>query len=467
MDTIPNPRVLFADSDALLCVSARRALQERNLTVTIAHDGAEALVRFEQNDFDIAVIGISLRLVTGINVLREIKQLHPAMPVIFLDDGLPENIVAEAVREGAFTWLKIPLDDWDHVARTINQALELERLREHIETVNVIAPTSASSALETSSATVETEAFTLLRLLTDTARSGKPLYETLDLVVQATAQIMRVPNVMLLRVSGERMEPARTIGSSNGSESMADTFAWQIASERHTLINPLPNGHADHKMIGTPLIARDTVLGVLIAYPLPSESVVSEQTKWLELFAAHGALAIELEKLENECAQLAPTDPVTGLLKRSVFLDLADREFRRSWRYNQPLAAIIVGIDDFDRIQIRRSPALSDHAMRAIADACRSATRSIDLLCHYDNASFAVLLLMTTSNDALNVAERLRNNIAMLDVGNGTYHLRVTASLGMSAYPRESCASIFDLLAIAQAAQNAANRAGGNQVVCV
>jgi diguanylate cyclase (GGDEF)-like protein len=97
----------------------------------------------------------------------------------------------------------------------------------------------------------------------------------------------------------------------------------------------------------------------------------------------------------------------------------------------------------------------------------RNAVRSIDLLCRYTDDSFAILLLMTARADARHVAERLRNGIAGLDIANGKGPLRITASLGVSAYPRDGCSSIFDLLAIAQEAQRAAQHGGGNQIVYV
>jgi diguanylate cyclase (GGDEF)-like protein len=186
---------------------------------------------------------------------------------------------------------------------------------------------------------------------------------------------------------------------------------------------------------------------------------------WLETFAAQGALAINLAQLNAENKRLSPNDPLTGTLKRSVFLDLADHEFRRSWRYNQPVSAIIVGVDGIGGITASSDREFGDRVLRQVAEVCRGIVRSIDLVGRYENDSFAILLLMTDRNGAQSAAERLRLGIASIYLSDARGPMRVTASLGVCSYPREGCASIFDLLSVTQEAQRAAQRSGANQVV--
>ena len=231
--------------------------------------------------------------------------------------------------------------------------------------------------------------------------------------------------------------------------------------------NPAGDGHSSVWFIGTPLSVRDQLLGVLIVYPLSDETVESLRVSWLELLAAQGAIAMYLSQLHDENDRLSHTDPVSGALQKSVFLDLADREFRRSWRYNQPISAIVLDVDGMSEINTRSGREFGDRVLRQIANTCRGIVRSIDLVGRSKDDSFTLLLLMTDHTGAKRAAERLREGIRSIEISDTHGPVHLSATLGVCAYPRENCASIFDLLAVALDAQNAARRSGANQIVSV
>lgn len=450
MDANLSPHILFADSDALLCVTARRALHERGFTVTIAHDGYEALERFETRPFAAVVLGLSLRLMDGLHTLRELKRRQPAMPMVLLaapqtDLRAPDSAAAAAV-------VRTPITDWNAFATTLTQALQ------------------AQTAPETPAArdTLDRTGSEQLQSLTNMVRTVKPLEETLEVLLQATARTLETTHVALVLVEGTHLRLYRTLGDAGDHPNVQFNEEWlqRIADERRTLLEPQPSG-APLTMIGTPLVARDTLFGVLVAYPVVAHAITPAHTRWFELLAAYGGFALEVERLTGEYVEQLPVDSVTEMLKRTPFLELADREFRRAWRYNQPLAAIVIRLDNLADLHATRGTFLADRALKQSAQACRSAVRSIDLLCRYTEETFAILLLMMTRADVRRVAERLREGITGLELSDNKGPLRLAASLGVCTYPREGCASIFDLLTVAQEAQHAARHDGVNQIVYV
>ena len=74
---------------------------------------------------------------------------------------------------------------------------------------------------------------------------------------------------------------------------------------------------------------------------------------------------------------------------------------------------------------------------------------------------------MTGRDGAKRAAERLRVGIQSIELSDARGSVRFSATLGVCAYPREGCASIFDLLSVTLEAQRAARRSGANQIVCV
>jgi diguanylate cyclase (GGDEF)-like protein len=207
------------------------------------------------------------------------------------------------------------------------------------------------------------------------------------------------------------------------------------------------------------------LLGILVAYDMPHEELIDlERIAWFEFFAAQGALAIELARLKEENEHLTPDDPITGALKREVFLEMADREFRRSWRYNHMLTSIIVDIDGMSILNLKHGHEFGDVVMREVTNVCRNIVRSVDMIGRLDGDSLALLLLMTGADGARTVAERLRVGINSIRLGSSQGLVQITSTLGVCVYPRNGCASIFDLLAVTQQAQQTARRLGPNQI---
>lgn len=456
--TNPNNRILLAEPDEALRAAARRALERAGFIVTVVRDGADALARFAPDQFDLVIAAMTMPNCDGLEVLREIKARNPETQVILLSEPRAVGSATLGLREGAFAYLLKPLEDFRQLTHTVERAGELQQLR------------------RLSAAPVEREAANALRELLEATRAGKPLSETLNLLMQSSVRLCDATHAVVLLARGEaglQLEGAlgisdRAAAARDFVQTVGDAFAWRVASERKTLIDsrPTASGQAIH-FIGTPLIARNQVLGVLVAYPLRVQPIPSEQIAWLEAFAAQGAVAVELTRLTEENERLSPNDPLTGALKRTVFLDLADREFRRSWRFDQPVTAMIVDVDALHDINLKSGRDFGDRVLREVASACRRTLRTLDLVGRYEGDSFALFLPMTGREGAYGAAERVRIAIGSLDLADAQGPVHVTATIGVVSYPREGCASIFELLDLAREAQQAARRSGANRVQCV
>lgn len=464
-----NRHILFADQDVVLCVSARRALKRVGFAVTLVHDGTEAIDRFEQELFDVIVLGAALPARDSLQVLQDIKQRDRDVPVIIIGDPL-SDLGAQATKAGAFAYLSIPNDNFDELVDTINRAL----LR-HESTPTPEPAAEPPGALEPP-APPRSNPIAALRELIKTV-PNESLSTSIQLLLQASADAVHAEHAVLLLAqpdAGLLLHDA--LGFSDQAEAagdfvlnVGDTFAWRVATERQTLVDSLPmfEGASPQGFIGTPLSIRDQVLGVLIAYPLSSITVDPVEVAWLESFAAQGALAIQLSRLEVENQRLTPNDPLTGALKQAVFLDVAEHEFRRSWRYSQAISVIVVTVEGLAGIYSTNSRQVGDEVLRQVAGLCRRTVRSIDLVGRLDDDSIALLLLMTDRADAKGAAERVRAAIGSINLSGAQGPLRITASLGVCSYPRENCASIYDLLEVTKQAQRAAQRSGLNQMVQV
>lgn len=102
------------------------------------------------------------------------------------------------------------------------------------------------------------------------------------------------------------------------------------------------------------------------------------------------------------------TDPLTGLLNRSGLDARIDLELSRAARTGQPVAVVIVDLDDFKSINDERGHAAGDRLLVEFAAALRETTRPYDVVARIGGDEFLLVLPATTEPEALESMARLR-----------------------------------------------------------
>jgi diguanylate cyclase (GGDEF)-like protein len=183
----------------------------------------------------------------------------------------------------------------------------------------------------------------------------------------------------------------------------------------------------------------------------------------LEHLAAQAAVSLENLDLHELVQRQAITDELTGLLNHRRLQQVLDQGLLDVQRTRQPLALLMLDIDDFKRVNDTHGHQQGDRVLREVARVLREASRPLDNAGRYGGEELALVLPGTTLHEARIVAERVRQAIADLTIPvpeGGT--LGVTASLGVAAIP--TCAHDREtLIKAADAALYAAKRAGKNQ----
>lgn len=176
----------------------------------------------------------------------------------------------------------------------------------------------------------------------------------------------------------------------------------------------------------------------------------------------------ERKALEARLEQQALTDPLTGLGNRRYLENQAAMEIARAERSATPLTLIAIDLDHFKRINDTYGHDVGDLVLQAFANTARRVLRDGDVLCRMGGEEFAVLLPSTTREEALQIAERLREAVATtparvgLDsTADGT--LSYSASLGISLV-KAGEASLKPAVKRADQGLYAAKQAGRNRV---
>lgn len=174
----------------------------------------------------------------------------------------------------------------------------------------------------------------------------------------------------------------------------------------------------------------------------------------------------ELRAANERLAQLALTDPLTGVGNRRAFDEALARELDRWRRYRSRLALIAVDLDHFKRVNDLHGHAVGDATLRSVAALLQLGTRTADAVYRTGGEELAVLLPETGLREAADVAERLRVSVAQHTIAvRDAETLRCTASFGVAALELLDCVTGDALVDAADRALYAAKRGGRDRVL--
>ncbi len=182
-----------------------------------------------------------------------------------------------------------------------------------------------------------------------------------------------------------------------------------------------------------PLIVHNQVLGTIGLDSFEQRDFSPEEIALALNVASAAAQAIENARLYAEVQNLAIHDDLTQVLNRRGLFEFGRREVERARRFNRDLSTLFVDADYFKDINDRFGHATGDSVLQALAGFIRKGVREVDLVGRYGGDEFVVLLTESDLNRALEVAERLRSNIAHTAVTLGQNHIHLTISLGVAA----------------------------------
>jgi diguanylate cyclase (GGDEF)-like protein len=175
----------------------------------------------------------------------------------------------------------------------------------------------------------------------------------------------------------------------------------------------------------------------------------------------------EIEMMKEEAVRLSYTDDLTGIYNHRFFIEQLTLEVERQRRYGTPLSLLMIDIDYFKHYNDANGHLAGDQALKAIAILIQRGVRQSDIVARYGGEEFSAILINARREKALEIAERVRRNVAETRFPNeiAQPNRDLTVSVGVATF-YAPLATVTDLIreadhALYQAKKNGRNRIEG------
>ena len=119
-------RLLIVDDDAAHLSMLETLLKSLSYAIECVNDGADAIRQVRKTPYDLVLMDVRMANVGGMEALKEIKHLNPAIPVIIMTAYSSVDKAVEAMRLGADDYLTKPLNFEE-------LKLSIERVTKHLQ----------------------------------------------------------------------------------------------------------------------------------------------------------------------------------------------------------------------------------------------------------------------------------------------------------------------------------------------
>ena len=112
-------RVLLVDDEQEFVEVLAERLEVRDIEVTKAFSGDEALAGIKEKPVDVVILDVAMPGKDGVATLKEIKQFNPILEVIMLTGNATVDSAVEGMRLGAYDYLMKPTETKDLLEKIV------------------------------------------------------------------------------------------------------------------------------------------------------------------------------------------------------------------------------------------------------------------------------------------------------------------------------------------------------------
>lgn len=224
-------------------------------------------------------------------------------------------------------------------------------------------------------------------------------------------------------------------------------------------------GALEKSMIYTPLIINDKVVGVMTVQSYNEYAYDKNDLNTLKIIANYSAIAIDNAMSYKKIEDIATYDFMTGFLTRFEIIRLGEIIYEKHKDNNIKFSVIMIDIDNFKAINDIYGHVYGDKAINLVTETISKCIRATDYIGRYGGDEFLLICPDADQQEAIEVAERIRNTIFNRDYIIGeNMSVKITLSLGVYEF-RKNDMSFIDGVKMADKYLYNAKKGSKNKVV--
>jgi len=215
--------------------------------------------------------------------------------------------------------------------------------------------------------------------------------------------------------------------------------------------------------LGVPITGRRETQGLILLERRSNRPFTLSDQHLMELMGTTVGSILNWIDEYQKMRQSSIHDGLTGLLNHNALMDRFGDEINRAVRFNHKLVTIILDLDKFKRVNDTYGHVFGDKVLKAVSLIMKTNIRNIDVVARYGGEEFVIILVNTSVETSLPVAQRIIDKIAEYPFEINGESVRVTISAGMAEFPEHSD-QIKHLIECSDKAMYQSKAKGGNQV---
>ncbi len=249
-----------------------------------------------------------------------------------------------------------------------------------------------------------------------------PAQEIQQLIEEIYGEL-KFPNLYYV----ENIIPIRTL--------YAGSIRLQLTQDQAILNNLYPDSNHQSKSVALiPLVRGNQVFGSLHLGSRDINRFTPDlATNFLHHLGSIISVCIENSINQERYKHLSLVDILTRAKNRRYFFQILAKEIARAARSDKPLSCLFIDIDHFKTINDTHGHLIGDIALRQVSKSIAPMLRQSDVLARFGGEEFTVLLPDCGLAQAQEIAERIRENVALLSIRDEKKQpFQLTISIGVS-----------------------------------
>jgi len=172
----------------------------------------------------------------------------------------------------------------------------------------------------------------------------------------------------------------------------------------------------------------------------------------------------QLEASLKKVEEMAATDALTGLYNRRHFSKALEHSFAEAQRYDKDLSALMIDLDSYKKLNDTYGHQVGDQLLVLAGRVIQTNKRAMDIAARYGGDEFVLLLPHASAEEAMQVAQRIREEFYKSSATLLKREAGVSMSIGIGSLKANRPTNGDQLLSLADAALYRSKEGGRNQI---